>query len=86
METFGRLRHAWLNTFLALPGGIPSHDTFRRVFGLLDRRQFSSAWHCRERYRHIWLALSCQAWTTSFVRGRTSAARNCRATHRHVAR
>jgi len=25
-----------------LPGGIPSHDTFRRVFGLLDRNQFAA--------------------------------------------
>ncbi len=42
LETFGRLRHDWLKTFLALPGGIPSHDTFRRVFGLLDRRHFAA--------------------------------------------
>ena len=42
LETFGRLRYDWLKTFLALPHGIPSHDTFRRVFGLLDRRQFSA--------------------------------------------
>jgi predicted transposase YbfD/YdcC len=42
LETFGRLRHDWLKTFLTLPNGIPSHDTFRRVFGLLDRRQFSA--------------------------------------------
>ena len=42
LETFGRLRHDWLKTFLALPNGIPSHDTFRRVFGLLDRRQFAA--------------------------------------------
>jgi predicted transposase YbfD/YdcC len=42
LETFGRLRNDWLKTFLALPGGIPSHDTFRRVFGLLDRRQFAA--------------------------------------------
>ena len=28
----------WLSTFLSLPGGIPSHDTFRRVFCLLDSR------------------------------------------------
>ena len=41
LETFGRLRHDWLKTFLALPHGIPSHDTFRRVFGLLDRKQFA---------------------------------------------
>ena len=32
----------WLKTFLALPGGAPSHDTFRRVFGLLDRGQFAA--------------------------------------------
>jgi predicted transposase YbfD/YdcC len=41
LETFGRLRYNWLKTFLALPNGIPSHDTFRRVFGLLDRREFA---------------------------------------------
>ena len=27
MATFGRAREGWLRTFLALPGGIPSHDT-----------------------------------------------------------
>ena len=42
LETFGRLRQNWLKTFLALPNGIPSHDTFRRVFGLLDRRKFAA--------------------------------------------
>ena len=36
LATFGELREAWLRTFLALPGGIPSHDTFGRVFRLLD--------------------------------------------------
>ena len=37
----------WLKTFLTLPGGIPSHDTFRRVFCLLDPVAFQkgfSAW------------------------------------------
>lgn len=33
---YGRLKHAWLATFLDLPHGIPSHDTFRRVFSLVD--------------------------------------------------
>ena len=42
VEVFGRKREDWLKTFLPLPNGIPSHDTFRRVFGLLDRRQFST--------------------------------------------
>ena len=37
----------WLRTFLTLPGGVPSHDTFRRVFCLLDPLAFQkcfSAW------------------------------------------
>ena len=36
IELYGRSKQAWLETFLALPNGIPSHDTFRRVFMLLD--------------------------------------------------
>ena len=36
VETFGETREAWLRTFLDLPGGIPSHDTFGRVFARLD--------------------------------------------------
>ncbi len=40
IETFGHAKEAWLRTFLALPGGIPSHDTFGRVFAALDPEQF----------------------------------------------
>src|SRR3954468_16269136 len=36
IELYGRSKQAWLKTFLALPNGIPSHDTFRRVFMLID--------------------------------------------------
>ena len=43
MATFGRTREAWLRTFLALPGGIPSHDTFGRVFAALDPVAFEAA-------------------------------------------
>jgi predicted transposase YbfD/YdcC len=42
IELFGQQRLEFLKTFLALPHGIPSHDTFRRVFGRLDRTQFSA--------------------------------------------
>lgn len=40
VATFGRVKEAWLRTFLALPGGIPSHDTFGRVFALLNPDEF----------------------------------------------
>jgi predicted transposase YbfD/YdcC len=33
---FGKSKEAWLRTFLKLPNGIPSHDTFGRFFMLLD--------------------------------------------------
>jgi len=36
MEDFGRAREDWLRSFLPLPGGPPSHDTFNRLFQLLD--------------------------------------------------
>ncbi len=40
MELFGKSKYAWLRTFLALPHGIPSHDTFGRVFARLDPQRF----------------------------------------------
>jgi predicted transposase YbfD/YdcC len=42
MEAYGHAKHAFLSTFLDLTHGIPSHDTFGRVFGLLDPEQFQS--------------------------------------------
>jgi predicted transposase YbfD/YdcC len=42
IEEFGKRRQTWLQGFLQLPNGIPSHDTFRRVLGLLDRKQFAA--------------------------------------------
>jgi predicted transposase YbfD/YdcC len=42
IEVFGEVREAWLRKFLELPNGIPSHDTFRRVFELLNRNQFAA--------------------------------------------
>lgn len=40
METFGKAQYNWLKTFLALPYGIPSHDTFNRVFSAINPKQF----------------------------------------------
>lgn len=47
---FAEVREAWLRTFLELPGGIPSHDTFWRVFRALDAGRFEACF---------------QAWTAS---------------------
>jgi len=43
MEVFGNSKEEWLRTFLELPNGIPSHDTFGRVFGMIDAQQFQLA-------------------------------------------
>jgi predicted transposase YbfD/YdcC len=40
IEAFGQAKLPWLRTFLDLPHGIPSHDTFGRVFAALDPIQF----------------------------------------------
>ena len=39
---YGRSKLDWLRQFLALPNGIPSHDTFRRVFMLIDLNAFEA--------------------------------------------
>ncbi len=39
MEDYGKAKLLWLKTFLKLPSGIPSHDTFNRVFAALDPEQ-----------------------------------------------
>ena len=42
IEMFGKSKEEWFRTFLELPGGIPSHDTFGEVFSRLDPEQFQS--------------------------------------------
>jgi len=40
MEDFGHAKEPWFKTFLTLRNGIPSHDTFNRVFAALDPKKF----------------------------------------------
>jgi len=51
---FGRSKAGWLKTFLKLPHGIPSHDTFGRLFARLDPAQF-------ERCFVAWAASLCES-------------------------
>ncbi len=41
IASFGRSKKDWFSTFLELPNGIPSHDTFGRVFAMIDPEQFA---------------------------------------------
>src|SRR6185437_10251530 len=43
VEAYGHAKHGRLKTLLAPPNGIPSHDTFRRVFCLLDPESFQQS-------------------------------------------
>src|SRR4030042_3719974 len=40
IELFGKSKESWFKTFLDLPNGIPSHDTFGRVISALDPDAF----------------------------------------------
>jgi len=41
MYLFAKSREDWLRKYIVLPGGIPSHDTFHRVFGIIDPKAFT---------------------------------------------
>jgi predicted transposase YbfD/YdcC len=43
VQLFGEAKEKWFKTFLELPNGIPSHDTFWRVFARLDPQQFQES-------------------------------------------
>src|SRR5260370_12687573 len=43
IEEFGKAKEACFTDLLKLPSGIPSHDTFGRVFALIDPKQFEAS-------------------------------------------
>ena len=62
---YGRSKQAWLTTFLALANGIPSHDTFRRVFMLIDPDAFEG---CFTRWAQSFAVRSSARWWRSTAR------------------
>ena len=72
---YGRSKLAWLRTFLELPNGIPSHDTFRRVFMLIDPDAFEAgftAWvgSLTAGFERELVAIDGKTLRRSFNRGR----------------
>jgi DDE_Tnp_1-associated len=63
VEVFGRSKLPWFKTFLDLPGGISSHDTFGRVFARLDPDAFERCF---------------VAWTSAVARVRAQSRKNPR--------
>jgi predicted transposase YbfD/YdcC len=72
---YGRNKLGWLRSFLTLANGIPSHDTFRRVFMLIDPDAFEacfSAWaqSFAEAFDREVVAIDGKSVRRSFDRGR----------------
>lgn len=53
VAAFGQCKRAWFERFLELENGIPSHDTFSRVFALLDPQQLNQGFQ-------QWVASLCE--------------------------
>jgi len=73
IETFGRKRHEWLRGFLALPNGIPSHDTFERVFNRLQPQAFQACFRAWVRAISAALGIKHVAIDGKTLRGSGSA-------------
>lgn len=58
IATFARSRHEWLKKYLRLPNGVPSHDTFERVFDRIDPAAFQACFREWMQALHEALGLS----------------------------
>ena len=77
MELFGQSKREFPETFLPLPNGIPSHDTFSRVLGMLDpeafhrklsKGGFCGSWRSSPKVVRVWwrwTARRCGVLTTA---------------------
>src|SRR5215831_8014050 len=78
MELFGKSTLPWLQTFLALPHGIPSHDTFGRVFTRFNPQRFHEcflAWTqaVAQHTQGALVSLDGQTMKASFARATASS-------------
>jgi len=73
IELFGRQRRTWLQRFLALPNGIPSHDTFERVFDRLQPSAFQACFRAWVQAIQEALAIKHVAIDGKTLRGSGSA-------------
>ena len=83
---YGRCKREWLKGFLALPNGIPSHDTFRRVLMLVDPDAFERSFLAWVRAvfrpeggvpRQVAVDGTCPAISTSTRSGMLGCRRSC---------
>src|SRR5947209_13794695 len=79
IEDFGNAKIAWLKTFLGLPNGIPSHDTFRRLFERLDPDEFQKGFlrwieALHEATEHQVIAIDGKTLRRSFDRAKGKSA------------
>ena len=74
---YGRSKVGWLRSFLTLANGIPSHDTFRRVFMLIDPDAFEACFSAQsfaEAFDREVVAIDDKTLRRSFDRGRAQGA------------
>ncbi len=71
---FGRAKRAWLEQFLELPNGIPAHDTFGRVFGLLQPQAFEACFRAWVQTLREVIAVDGKTLRRSHDRGKGRAA------------
>ena len=81
MALYGRSKQEWLGTFLALPNGIPSHDTFRRVFMLIDTGRFEACFEAWARSFGTTLDREVVAIDGKTIRGSFDRSRDQAALH-----
>ncbi|PCI40206.1 MAG: ISAs1 family transposase [Thiotrichales bacterium] len=81
IERFGLAKEEWFSSFLELPNGIPSHDTFGRIFSLLNPKLFEDSFISWIRSLSMDMTREIIALDGKSVRGSGSKVNNTAALH-----